>query len=219
MMYLSRNPQMETRAPWKWLLRAREQTDALLYRKIAARRADPNATQRKDVLATLLLARDEDGEGLSDQELRDELMTALVAGHETTATALAWTFERLLHTPVVHARLRDEVRALGKQPAADKLAALPYLDATVKEALRLRPVVPVVGRVLQRPCHIGGYDLPEGAPWAPASSSRSVTRSSTRNPTRSGRSASWGCSRILPAGCRSAAASGAASAPGSPCTR
>jgi cytochrome P450 len=163
MIYLSRNPQVETRMPWKWLLRHRTQTDALLYRKIAARRADPRGAQRKDVLAMLLQARDENGEGMSDAELRDELMTALIAGHETTATALAWTFERLLCTPQTYERLRDEVRALGKQPAAEKLAALPYLDATVKEALRLRPVVPVVGRILQRPYQIGGYDLPAGS--------------------------------------------------------
>jgi cytochrome P450 len=163
LIYLSRNPQAEERAPWKWLLRHRAQVDALLYRKIAARRADPKGAQGKDVLAALLSARDENGEAMSDAELRDELITALVAGHETTATALAWAFERLLCTPQAYQRLRDEVRALGKQPAADKLAALPYLDATVKEVLRLRPVVPVVGRLLQRPYEIGGYELPVGA--------------------------------------------------------
>jgi cytochrome P450 len=162
LMYLSRHPEAEARAPWKWWLRHREHTDALLYRKIAARRADPNASQRKDVLAMLLQARDENGEGMTDRELRDELVTALIAGHETTATALAWTFERLLSTRASYDRLREEVRALGKRPGADKLAALPYLDATVKEALRLRPVVPLIGRILRRPYQLGGYDLPAG---------------------------------------------------------
>jgi cytochrome P450 len=101
---------------------------------------------------------------MTDRELRDELMTALAAGHETTATALAWAFERMLLHPNVYERLRDEIDAAGGVSASpDKIAALPYLDATIKEVMRLRPVVPAVGRVLQRPMTIGGYDLPKGA--------------------------------------------------------
>jgi cytochrome P450 len=112
----------------------------------------------------LMQARDERGAPLSDRELRDELMTALAAGHETTATALAWAFERILSHPEVHARLQEELRAAGGVGIApEKLAALPYLDATCKEVLRQRPVVPVVGRLLRKPTHIGGFDLPRGA--------------------------------------------------------
>jgi cytochrome P450 len=100
------------------------------------------------------LARAEHGDPLSDQELRDELVTLLVAGHETTATGLAWTFERLLRTPRVLAEL--------KQRLADGDDS--YLDATVKEALRIRPVIPGVGRVVQgdEPFVLNGYEIPPG---------------------------------------------------------
>jgi cytochrome P450 len=159
-MYLSEHPEVEGHVPWKWALRRRNQTDAVLYRLIAERRSDPKAAERTDVLAMLMQARDEDGQGMTDRELRDELMTALAAGHETTATGLAWAFERILSHPAVYDRLREEVRAGAPDP--ERLAALPYLDATVKEVLRMRPVVPLVGRVLQKPCRIGDYDLPAG---------------------------------------------------------
>ncbi|HND10807.1 MAG TPA: cytochrome P450 [Pseudomonadota bacterium] len=162
MVALAQDPTLEKRMPWKWILRDRDETDALLFKQIAARRAEPES-ERSDVLAMLLKARDEKGQGLSDQELRDELITALVAGHETTATGLAWAFERiLLHKPV-YDRLKQEVRdAGGVHATPEKLAALPYLDATIKEVLRLRPVIPFVGRVLQQPMQLGGYDLPQG---------------------------------------------------------
>jgi cytochrome P450 len=164
MIYLSTHPEMEQRVPWRFMLRNRDRTDALLYAQIAARRADAKAGERKDVLSMLLQARDEDGEGLTDQELRDELMTALAAGHETTATSLAWAFERILSHPSIYARLREEVRAIGGVDAEpERIAALPYLDATIKEVMRLRPVIPVVGRVLQKPYTLAGYDLPAGA--------------------------------------------------------
>jgi cytochrome P450 len=163
-IYLSLHPELERRQPWRFLLRHRERTDALLYAQIAAGRAESDASARTDVLSMLLAARDEDGQGMTDAELRDELMTALAAGHETTATSLAWAFERILSHPAVHERLREEVRAAGGIAAEpEQIAALPYLDATVKEVLRMRPVVPVVGRVLQKPFALGGYDLPAGA--------------------------------------------------------
>jgi cytochrome P450 len=163
MIYLATRPQLESRQPWRFMLRTREQTDALLYETIAARRADPDAAKRKDVLAMLMQARDEGGELLTDRELRDELMTALTAGHETTATALAWAFERILSHPEVYARLRAELSAAGGMGARpDQLAALPYLDATIKEVLRMRPIVPIIGRVLKEPTRLGGYDLPSG---------------------------------------------------------
>ena len=167
-LYLSEHPELEKRAPWKWGLRRRDRTDEILYRQIAARRAEPERG-RQDVLAMMLQARDEAGEGMTDAELRDELMTAIAAGHETTATSLAWAFERLLLHPEAYARLCAEVRGASGPNGADdvgadaeKLAALPYLDAVIKEVLRLRPVVPLVGRVLQKPCRLGGYDLPAG---------------------------------------------------------
>ena len=169
MMYMSEHPELEKRMPWKWMLAARDAMNAVLMRQIAARRAEADAggAERSDVLAMLLQARDEDGAGLTDLELRDELVTALAAGHETTATALVWAIERLLLNPQVYARLREEVRALGRDPDPERLAALPYLDATVKETLRTRPVVPVVGRVLKKPLRLGGYDLPVGTAVAP----------------------------------------------------
>jgi cytochrome P450 len=163
LLWLSGHPDAERYPPWSWALRQRDRVDALLYRQIAARRVDQASLERKDVLAMLLQARDEDGAAMTDEELRDELVTALAAGHETTATSLAWAFERILSHPKVHARLREEVRALGSEPDPERLATLPYLDATIKEVLRLRPVIPVVGRVLQRPYTLAGHDLPAGA--------------------------------------------------------
>lgn len=163
MIYLATHPEAEARFPWRKLLQERERTDALLYEIIGARRRDAAATQRKDVLALLMQARDEAGQPMSDRELRDELMTALVAGHETTATALAWAFERILRHPEVLSRLQEELRGAGGTAARpEQLAALPYLDATIKEVLRQRPIVAVVGRVLQEPAAIGGYDLDTG---------------------------------------------------------
>ena len=107
----------------------------------------------------LLLARDEDGEAMTDQELRDELVTLLVAGHETTATGLAWAFELLLRNPRVLERLRA---ALAEGDDA-------YLDAVVKETLRLRPVVPGVGRVVRgEPFELGGYLIPPGVEINPS---------------------------------------------------
>jgi cytochrome P450 len=162
LVFLSDRPQLEGHPLFKWLVARRNVVDATIFEQIARRRRDPKLSERQDVLSLLMNARDEDGEGMTDVELRDELMTALAAGHETTATGLAWAFERLLSNPATYARLRDEVRACGDSPEPEKLAALPYLDAVVKEVLRLRPVVPVVGRVLQKDMTIGEHALPKG---------------------------------------------------------
>jgi cytochrome P450 len=147
-------------SPWR---RFRDQllhpADAVLYEEIAAHRADPTVADRDDILSLLLSARDEDGQGLTDSELRDELMTLLLAGHETTATALSWTLERLTRHPDVLARLTEEVRA-GEGDA--------YLDAVVKESLRLRPVVPAVARYLTEPTELGGRVLPAGVHITPS---------------------------------------------------
>jgi cytochrome P450 len=163
MIYLSRRPELEQREPFRWLLRNRDRTDEMLYRQIAARRADPRAGERHDVLAMLMKARDEDGEPMTDRELRDELMTALAAGHETTATSLAWAVERIASNPHVLARLQAELQAAGGVNASpERIAGLPYLDATIKEVMRVRPVVPAIGRKLVEPAEIGGYSMPAG---------------------------------------------------------
>ena len=99
-----------------------------------------------------MIAQDEHGEGLSDKELRDQLLTLLVAGHETTATALAWTFDALFRHPHVLARLREELAAGDEK----------YLSAVVDESLRVRPIVPEVGRRLGTPLQMNGYSLPAG---------------------------------------------------------
>ena len=146
------------RSPWARFARIREEADTLLYEEIRARRADPHGAEGDDILSLLLAARDEDGNPLTDSELRDELMTLLVAGHETTATALAWTLERLVRTPRVLDRLIAEQREGGDE----------YLDAVIKETLRLRPVVPAVARTLQAPIELGGWELPAGVTVAPS---------------------------------------------------
>ncbi len=132
--------------------------DAVIYEEIAARRTAGDLTERDDILSLLLQATDEDGNPMSDVELRDELLTLLVAGHETTATALSWAFERTLRTPGAYERLRDE--ALAGDTA--------YADAVVHETLRLRPVVPIVLRKLQADMTIAGRDLPRGTTVVPS---------------------------------------------------
>ncbi len=141
-------------SPWARFLVAREELDAFIYEKIALRRAEiaesePGA-QGDDVLSLLLQARHEDDSPMSDVELRDELVTLLTAGNETAATGLAWAVERLLRNPRVLARLQESLAA----------GEVDYLDATIKETLRARPVVGDVGRKLAAPLRIGGYDLP-----------------------------------------------------------
>ena len=147
-------------SPWRRFAVARARADELLYEEIRARRADPGAESGEDVFSLLLAARDEDGRPMSDQELRDELMTLLTAGHETTATALSWAFERLSRTP----RALDELIAERDAPGGGE----EYLDAVVKETLRLRPVVPAVVRRLQAPMEFGGWELPAGINIAPS---------------------------------------------------
>ncbi len=147
-------------SPWTRFVRAREALDEFIYEEIALRRAatEDEAAERDDVLSLLLAARHDDGSPMSDEELRDELVTVLGAGHETTATALAWAMERLLRNPAVLARLRDSIAA-GEDN---------YLDATIKETLRARPVIVNVARKLTAPARIGGYDLPAGTFVLPA---------------------------------------------------
>ena len=109
-------------------------------------------------------ARDEDGQPLSDQHLRDELMTLLVAGHETTATSLAWMLYRILSRPDVLEKLQAELRQVfGPGPVTpQQINKLEYLEATIKETQRVNPILPVVGRRLKTPTTIGGRTLPAG---------------------------------------------------------
>jgi cytochrome P450 len=135
---------------WKAFERQRDEADALLFELIDERRREDGA--RDDVLAMLLEARHEDGSPMSPQELRDELMTLLVAGHETTASELAWAFERLARTPRV---LRKLTRELDSGDGDD------YLTATVQETLRRRPVLQLAApRLVKQPVTIGGFDYP-----------------------------------------------------------
>jgi cytochrome P450 len=136
----------------------RAAVDELLYEHIARRRAEGGFEDKDDVFSMLLAARDEDGNGLTDKELRDELVTLLVAGHETTATGLAWAFERLYRTP----RVLDKLRASLEEGETD------YLDATVKEALRLRPVIAGVGRKVRGPFELNGRTIPIGTELNPS---------------------------------------------------
>jgi cytochrome P450 len=133
--------------------------DALLYEEIARRRAEPDLEERDDVLSLLLRARDEDGRPMTDLELRDELFTMLGAGHETTATGLAFAFELLLRNPDKLARLREEIAA-GESDA--------YLDAVAQETLRVRPVIDAAERTLTKPRRVAGWDLPAGFKVYPA---------------------------------------------------
>jgi cytochrome P450 len=133
--------------------------DELLLAEIAERRAEESAGERDDILSLLMAARFEDGSQMSDRELRDQLVTLLLAGHETTATALAWTFDLLLRNPPQLERLTEEVRA-GDGDA--------YLRAVITESLRLRPVVPLAGRRLNATLQHDGYALPAGTDVTPA---------------------------------------------------
>ncbi len=132
--------------------------DELVYAEITARRGFADLAAREDVLSTLLLARDEAGAPMTDSEIRDELVTLLVAGHETTATALAWAFERLLRLPGVRKELERSIAA----------GETDYLDAVVDETLRLRPILSNLGRVVTEPWALGEHLLPAGVTLMPS---------------------------------------------------
>ena len=141
----------------RFFQRELDPVNEVLLDEIRDRRGSADLDQRDDILSMLLTASHEDGSPMSDQELRDELMTLLVAGHETTATALAWAMERLVRHPDMLRRLAEEAEA-GEDE---------YADAVVKETLRLRPVIPLVVRELQEPMEFGGHLLPAGARVTP----------------------------------------------------
>jgi cytochrome P450 family 135 len=142
------HPALQHVGPWRRFLRLKDRVDELVYAEIAERRSVPDLAERRDVLSKLLVADPEQ----TDEELRDHLITLLLAGHETTASTLAWTFHDLARRPEL----------LGKvQRAADE-GDDDYLEATIKEAMRLRPVIGSVARRLAKPATVAGYDLPPG---------------------------------------------------------
>jgi cytochrome P450 len=153
-------PALQRHRPWRSFWERKQEADRLLYAEIAERRADPNLGERTDVLAMLVRAADEDGCTMNDRELRDQLMTLLVAGHDTTATGLSWAMERLTRHPAV---LAKAVKAADAHDAAGD----EYLDAVAKETLRSRAVVFEVGRVLKKPVELAGYRLPAGVMVVP----------------------------------------------------
>ena len=150
-------PSMER--PQGDLGRALDRMDGEIYREIAKRRTAEDLEQRTDILSLLMLARDEQGEAMGDSELRDELVTLLLAGHETTATSVAWALERLVRHPEKLARLVAEIEGGESEE---------YLTAVCSETLRVRPVVPIVVRLLQGPLRVGGRELPAGTRVAPS---------------------------------------------------
>jgi cytochrome P450 len=148
--------QPEPRGPMKWML---SMVDRELYAAIRQRRAAPVDPGAHDIFSILLQARDEQGNELSDEELRDQLVSLVLAGHETTANSLAWTFERLLRSPAAYGRLRELVRS-------DDEAAETYVEATIHEGMRVRPVIPFVVRLIKQPWELGEYVVPADTPVA-----------------------------------------------------
>ena len=141
-------------SPWVRFIEVRDGVDEAIFDEISRRRDDPSLGERTDIFSMLMQARDEEGQPLTDRELRDELITLLVAGHETTATGLAWAFERMV-------RHRNGGAAGLERLAGDD--AREYADAVVQETLRLRPPIPLVARrVVNEPFQLGSHEIPVG---------------------------------------------------------
>jgi cytochrome P450 len=130
--------------------------DRATYAVIAERRRAEDLGERRDILSLLLQARTEEGEAMSDKELRDELLTLVLAGHETTANSLAWAWERLVRNPAAHEALRDAVR--GGSEAEERV------EATIVETMRSRPVIPIIGRRVAVPWRLGAFAVPAETP-------------------------------------------------------
>ncbi|MDQ3758791.1 MAG: cytochrome P450 [Actinomycetota bacterium] len=146
-------PVVRKAPPYRRLTRLIDRVDELLAAQIAERRSDPDLAERDDILSMLVQARFDDGTEMSDAEVRDQLMTLLLAGHETTATALAWAFDLLFRHPDAFERLSEEVRSGDGHE---------YLDAVISETLRVRPVVPFTGRELRERTVLDGFELEPG---------------------------------------------------------
>jgi cytochrome P450 len=155
-------PILQRFGPWRATVDNQRALDEVMYAEIAERRAAADLTERSDVLSRLLAVEDEDR--LSDDELRDQLVTLLLAGHETTATALAWTLYELGRDPDELARAQRAADAADPDAADGK----GYLEAVLKESMRLHPVIPMVARYLMQSATIGGYHLPRGTSVGPS---------------------------------------------------
>jgi cytochrome P450 len=172
MRYSLRRQRLPFRIPENWPTPANRRAnhelefiDSLVYRIISERRAAGNSNHHSDLLALLMNAMDDDGSQMTPQQLHDETMTLFLAGHETTAQMLAWTWYALSQNPVAEARLHEELRGvLGGRPidAAD-FPRLPYLQAVMNEALRLYPPAYIMAREAVEPCEIGGYEFRPGS--------------------------------------------------------
>lgn len=150
--------------PWAKLQRRRRQVDAFLDAELA--RCKQNPEGRHDILSLLVAARYDDGSPMPDDEIKDQLLTLLFAGHETTAIALAWALYRIHREDDVRKRLLDEIATLGANPSPDAIARLPYLEAVCNETLRLHPVTPGIARLLVKPFTLKEYNLPAGVTLA-----------------------------------------------------
>ncbi|MBM0745297.1 cytochrome P450 (plasmid) [Phormidium sp. CLA17] len=155
-------------SPWGRFLQRRQQVDDLLYAEIADRRNQSNL-ERSDILALLMAARDVEGQPMSDVELRDELITLLFAGHETTASALAWALYWIVSLPDVQTKLLSEIDAFDSDADPTAIARLPYLHAVCQETLRLYPIaLSAFPRVVKQPIEIAGYPLEPGTVIMPS---------------------------------------------------
>lgn len=149
-------------SPWGQFMRRLQAIDELIYAEIQERRSHPDPN-RNDILSLMMAAKDEDGEAMSDVELRDELMTLLIAGHETTATTLSWALYWIHYLPEVREKLLAELDALGEQPDLSAIARLPYLNAVCQETLRIYPVAMLaLNRLVKEPLDIAGYHFEPG---------------------------------------------------------
>jgi cytochrome P450 len=172
MRYSLRRNRLPFRVPENWPTPANRRAnrelqfiDSLVYRIISERRAEGNSSVHNDLLALLMGAMDEDGSQMTPQQLHDETMTLFLAGHETTAQMLGWTWYALSQNPAVESRLHEELHGVlgGRPPGATDFPRLPYLQAVMSEVLRLYPPAYVLARETVEPCEIGGYQLHPGS--------------------------------------------------------
>lgn len=155
-------------SPWGWILQQRQKIDQLIYALLRERRAE-SEQNRQDILSLMMAARYDDGQGLSDEELHDELMTLLVAGHETTASALTWAFYWIDYLPEVREKLLQELNTIGVNPDLSSVAKLLYLTAVCQETLRIYPIaMTAFPRIVKIPITIMGYELREGTGIVPS---------------------------------------------------
>lgn len=149
-------------SPWGRYLLLKEEIRNLIYEEIKERREiiASGKSERRDIFSLLLLAKDENGEGMTDEELHDELITLLFAGHETTASALAWLFYWIHYLPEIKDKLLFELDSIGDSSDYKEINNLPYLDAVISETLRIYPIVAgTFSRIVTKPMSIMGYDL------------------------------------------------------------